>query len=82
MGDQTPPIENGNTNGKSRQLILVKRGHRYIFRYEPGDEAKVLHELISLAGDPTCHMDWFDAAVLSHQMGQCLGPQIENLMKR
>ena len=29
-----------------RQLVLVKQGHRYIFRFSPGQESKVLEGLL------------------------------------
>lgn len=64
-----------------RQLVLVKQGQRYIFRYAPGDEAQMLESLIELARDPESELTWFDAAVLSHQMGQRLGKQLDHYLK-
>jgi len=58
-------IETGN----QRQLVLLKKGHRYVFRYQVGEEAKVLASLVEMARDPHSELDWFDAAVLSHQLG-------------
>ncbi len=81
MAEHAHPIESEDSQLERRQLVLVKRGHRYLFRYEAGAEVKVLNELIAMAADPTCNLDWFDAAVLSHQMGQRLGPQLDALLK-
>lgn len=53
-----------------RQLSLVKGEHRYLFRYQPGNEADVIGAFASLASDGSTEFDWFDAAVLSYQMGR------------
>jgi hypothetical protein len=64
-----------------RQLVLVKNGERFIFRYEPGGEALALEQMLDLARDPDSPFDAFDAAVLSHQMGLQLGEQLKGLNK-
>jgi len=55
-----------------RQLSLVKGGHRFIFRYRTGCEADVIGAFADLAGSDDTGFDWFDAAVLSYQMGRRL----------
>jgi len=55
-----------------RQLTLVKGEQRFIFRYLTGGEATVLDSLIDMASDDRCELDWFDAAVLSYQIGRSL----------
>ena len=67
--------------GLDRQLALVKRGHRYVFRYGPGEEPRMLKELVELAQDPTVDLDWFDAAVLTHQMGRRMSEQLDRILK-
>ncbi len=64
-----------------RQLVLVKHGHRYVFRYERGEETKVLAGLVEMARDPKSELDWFDAAVLSHQLGQRMSEQLDRLRR-
>ena len=64
-----------------RQLVLVKNGHRYVFRYERGEETKVLAGLVEMARDPKSELDWFDAAVLSHQLGQRMSEQLDRLRR-
>ena len=54
----------------TRQLSLVKGDCRFVFRYEQGDEAEVINAFAELADKETCEFDWFDAAVLSYQMGR------------
>ena len=64
-----------------RQLTLVKKGHYYLFRYVPGEEAALIHTLMEKADDPACPLDWFDAAVLSHQMGHRMAGEMQGLLK-
>ena len=64
-----------------RQIVLVKRGERFVFRYAPGQENKLLIDLAEMADDPTCDLDWFDAAVLSHQMGKRFSQQLKETLK-
>jgi hypothetical protein len=55
-----------------RQLVLVKQDQRWVFRYAPGEEPQVLAWLAQTADDPDTTFDWFDAAVLSYQLGHQL----------
>lgn len=59
-------------NRARRCLSMVKGRHRYVFRYEEGAEPHLLASLVALADDPESEFDWFDAAVLSYQMGHQL----------
>jgi hypothetical protein len=65
----------------SRQLTLIKRGQYFLFRYRAGDEASVIQNLITKAEDPASPLDWFDAAVLSHQMGHRMAAEMQALLK-
>ena len=67
--------------GGIRQLTLVKKGQYYLFRYAPGDESQMLEALMGKAQDPRCPLDWFDAAVLSHQMGHRMANEMQALLK-
>ncbi|MBI5764612.1 MAG: hypothetical protein HZA51_13935 [Planctomycetes bacterium] len=66
-------------NETVRQLSLVKGGQRYLFRYQPGNEADVIGAFASLAADAKTDFDWFDAAVLSYQMGRRIELEIDEL---
>ena len=68
-------------SNETRQLTLVKKGQYYLFRYQPGDESTLIQTLIEKAEDPRCALDWFDAAVLSHQMGHRMASEMQNLLK-
>jgi hypothetical protein len=65
-----------------QQLSLVKGEHRYVFRYPSGREADVIGAFASLANDPKSNFDWFDAAVLSYQMGRRLELELEQSSTR
>ncbi len=67
--DSAPPLE----------LVLVKRGQRHVFRYDAGQEQGMLQSLVDMARDPDSGLDWFDVAVLSHQLGQKLSQRLEAL---
>lgn len=62
-----------------RQLSLVKGEHRYVIRYAAGREADVIDALAGLAADMASDFDWFDAAVLSYQMGRRLEMELDHL---
>ena len=64
-----------NENPKIRQICLVKGQGRYIVKkyiveYVPGQETEVIDDLVALASGPNPDFGWFDAAVLSYQMGK------------
>lgn len=60
-----------------RCLSMVKGQHRFVFRYAEGAEAELLASFIGLARDPESEFDFFDAAVLSFQMGHLLTDELD-----
>ncbi len=62
-----------------RQLSLVKGQERFVFRYQSGHEAEVIDAFSSLAADKSSRFDWFDAAVLSYQMGRRLETELDQI---
>lgn len=62
-----------------RCLTIVKGQHRYVFRYVEGRESDVLASFVAQANDPDSEFDWFDAAVLSYQMGQQLARELDSV---
>ena len=62
-----------------RQLSLVKGEERFVFRYLGGQEAEVIDAVAELAADPDSTFDWFDAAVLSYQMGRRLETELDQV---
>ena len=64
----------------TRQLSLLKGEDRFVFRYEPGCEADVINRFAGLAADAENEFDWFDAAVLSYQMGRRLERELDEVV--
>ena len=62
-----------------RQLSLVKGDERFVFRYQAGQEAKIVDAFASMAADERSRFDWFDAAVLSYQMGRRLETELDQI---
>jgi hypothetical protein len=63
--------------GQIRTLSMVKGNQQFCFRYQVGEEAKVLESLIEMVNRRELPFDWFDAAVLSHQLGQHLAKELK-----
>ncbi|HEX8915931.1 MAG TPA: hypothetical protein VF796_26525 [Humisphaera sp.] len=60
----------------TRTLSLVKGDHRFCFAYAVGEEPAVLDALVDMVHKRELPFDWFDAAVLSHQLGQHLAKEL------
>jgi hypothetical protein len=67
---------------ETKMLSLVKGRQQFCFRYDVGEEAKVLDALIDLVHRRETSFDWFDAAVLSHQLGQHLAKELKGLLPK
>ena len=61
----------------TKTLSLVKGQQHFCFRYQAGEESKVLDALIEMVNRRDMPFDWFDAAVLSHQLGQHLAKELK-----
>jgi hypothetical protein len=68
--------------GAVKTLSLVKGKQHFCFRYEVGQEGKVLDAFIEMVNNRELSFDWYDAAVLSHQLGQHLSKQLEPLLPK
>ncbi len=60
-----------------KMLSLMKGSQHFCFRYEVGDESKVLDALVEMVNQRDTNFDWFDAAVMSHQLGQHLAKELK-----
>ena len=69
------------TSTQPRQLVLTKKDQRWVFRYMPGEEPAILHWLAATARDPKSPFDWFDAAVLCHQMSHRMESALKKLQQ-
>jgi hypothetical protein len=57
-------------------LTLIKGPHRWTFRCAAGEESALLERLAELARSKDAPFDWFDAALVSHQLRSRLNPGI------
>ena len=69
---------------QNREIQFEKDGHTYVIRYAPGREGMVIDQLMTLAEDADCNVDWLDAATLSHGVasGACGGGNGHGLRHR
>ena len=65
-----------------KTLNLVKGTQQFCFRYEAGQESKVLESLVEMVKRRELTFDWFDAAVLSHQLGQHLAKEMKGYLPK
>lgn len=65
-----------------KTLSLVKGKQHFCFRYEIGDESKVLDALVDMVNRRELSFDWFDAAVVSHQLGQHLAKELKAFLPK
>ena len=71
------PNETQTVVAETRTLSLVKGGETFAFRYQVGEESKVLEALVEMVNRRDLAFDWFDAAVLSHQLGEHLAKELK-----
>ena len=60
-------------------VTLVKGSHRWTFACEAGEESALLKRLSELASDGNVPFDWFDAALVSHQLSKRLKPGLQRI---
>ncbi len=61
------------------EFALVKNGKRYVFDCAPGHEAQTLNEIAEMVTRNDTDLTWFDAAVLSHQLGERMSRRLSEL---
>ena len=60
---------------RSRECVTLSKGpHRWTFSCQPGQEQNLLMRLAELAKAEDVPFDWFDAALVSHQLRNRLLP--------
>jgi hypothetical protein len=67
---------------KVKTLSLMKGEQQFCFRYEVGQEAVVLDAMVDMVHRRELSFDWFDAAVLSHQLGQHLAKELKAFLPK
>jgi len=88
MSDTTQPKTTAQTAADSaahvevlgeNELALCKNGKRYVFNCAPGHEAQTLNEIAEMVTRSDTDLTWFDAAVLSHQLGERMSQRLSDL---
>lgn len=87
MSDTTKPKQVKPTQELAAQVeqlgehefALVKNGKRYVFDCAPGHEAQTLNEIAEMVTRNDSDLTWFDAAVLSHQLGERMSKRLNDL---
>lgn len=74
--------KNPTEKPKTKTLSLVKGTHQFCFRYEVGQETGVLQSLVDMVHRRDLSFDWFDAAVLSHQLGQQITKELKGFLPK
>lgn len=64
------------------ELVLVKNDQRFVFRCAPGEERQLMGRLAEMVKDPQSGVEWFDAAVLSKQLGERMSHQLKPAGRR
>lgn len=67
---------------QTKTLSLMKGKEQFCFRYAVGEESKVLDAMIDMVNRRDLPFDWFDAAVLSHQLGQHLAKELKTFLPK
>lgn len=61
------------------EFALVKNGKRHVFDCAPGHEAQTLNQIAEMVTRNDTDLTWFDAAVLSHQLGERMSKRLSEL---
>ncbi|MGB0768468.1 MAG: hypothetical protein ACPGYV_12250 [Phycisphaeraceae bacterium] len=64
------------------EFALNKNGKRYVFNCAPGNEAQTLNEIAEMVTRADTDLTWFDAAVLSHRLGERMSQRLSDLSAR
>jgi hypothetical protein len=68
----SPSTPADSTNTDPRSVTLLKGAHRWVFACAPGDEQALLASVSELARRQEVPFDWFDAALVGHQIARRL----------
>ena len=67
---------------ETRNLRLTKADHEFRLAYETGSESQVLQSLVEMVQNPDLPFEWFDAAVLGHQLGTHLAKELASVLPK
>jgi hypothetical protein len=67
---------------EQRTVQLLKQEHEFRLTYRQGEETAVLSALADWVANPDLPFDWFDAAVMSHQLGEHLAKELQGFVPK
>lgn len=76
---QAEPAPAPGTVDPREVVTLAKGRHTWTFACDPGDEAVLLRQVSDLARKPDIPFDWFDAALVSHQLSRRLKSGLQRI---
>jgi hypothetical protein len=79
LADRRSDPAGGADSASCSEVTLIKGRHRWHFVCQTGAETSLLERLSALAraGDPS--FDWFDVALVSHQLRKRLKPGLNRI---
>lgn len=63
-----------NRDQTQHRLVLMKGEHSWQIRWNDGDEDVLVSVVSDLAADDRIEFDWFDAAMVRHQIASVMPP--------
>jgi len=57
-------------NISSHRVVLVKGEHQWRFEWQSGQEITAVKAIADIAKSPDADFDWFDAAMICHEMSK------------
>lgn len=82
MPADSSPQHTADTAPDGYDLVLDQDGRQLVFRVQPGQEADVLTRLSVMADDPEQPLTWYEAALLSDQIGQALRHRLGDIQQQ
>ncbi|HYE02457.1 MAG TPA: hypothetical protein VD963_04390 [Phycisphaerales bacterium] len=79
--DQAQPTQPQAPADGPQAVTLAKGRHSWTFVCAPGDHERLLARVADLARDGTVPLDWFDAALIRHQLSGRLRSGINRVDK-
>lgn len=73
------PCSTHSTIAPREPVTLVKGVHRWTFSCDAGDEQELLRRVSELASRQDAPFDWFDAALVTHQLNRRLMPGLRRI---
>lgn len=71
-GHTHPSPADSQASPHTRSVTLLKGVHRWVFTCAPGEEQGLLACVSEMARRPDVPFDWFDAALVGHQIARRL----------